>query len=80
MLRIGVAWPILLDMTRQDVVALLREACDQAPSVRHWAKEHNISLTYVIYVLNGERDPGPMILDVLGLEREEFTYRRKEAK
>ena len=65
-------------MTRDDVIALLRTACDEAGSIRQWCLKHKVSQVYALYVLRGERNPGPMILNVLGLEREEATYRRKQ--
>ena len=78
LLRIGIASLMLLTMTRNDVISLLRQACNTAPSVRQWAIQNKLSPVYVNYVLSGDRNPGPSILDALGLEREEFTYRRKE--
>lgn len=42
------------------------------PSHRKWAAKHGLSQQYVSMVINGEREPGPSILDAVGLERVVF--------
>jgi DNA-binding transcriptional regulator YdaS (Cro superfamily) len=41
-----------------------------------WARKHGVSPAYVSDVINGRREPGPAILDALGIERV-VTYRPK---
>lgn len=67
-------------MTADDVRNLLRKACDKSGSNRAWAKAHDVSPAYVSDVLLKRREPGPAILDPLGLEAEEerrVIYRKK---
>ena len=67
-------------MTADDVRQLLRKACDKAGSNRAWAQANDVSPAYVSDVLLRRREPGPAILDPLGLEAIEerrVTYRRK---
>jgi hypothetical protein len=48
---------------------LARRIFDEAAGNRAaWAKNHGLSGAYVNDVLNGQRDPGKKILNVLGLE------------
>jgi DNA-binding transcriptional regulator YdaS (Cro superfamily) len=54
-------------------VAILKQA---APNQAAWARSHGISPAYVSDVINGRREPGPAILDALGIERV-VTYRPK---
>jgi hypothetical protein len=44
--------------------------------VRQLAKEIGVSRTFIFHVIAGRKQPGPKILDFLGLERYE-AYRRK---
>ena len=64
-------------MTADDVRKLLQRACDDAGSQRAWAMRHGVSVVYVNDVLGGNREPGPAILQVLGLEAERRTTYRK---
>ena len=48
---------------------ILRASCRAAGSQAKWARRHGISQTYVTDVLNGRREPGPAMLEVLHLER-----------
>jgi DNA-binding transcriptional regulator YdaS (Cro superfamily) len=41
-----------------------------------WARDHNLSPAYVSDVINGRREPGPAILEALGIERV-VVYRPK---
>lgn len=68
-------------MTADEVRAMLSKACEKAGSLRAWAREHKVSAAYVSDVLNGNRTPGPSILEPLGLALLErtvtHTYRRR---
>lgn len=64
-------------MTLSDVLTLLAGECEKAGSRAAWAKQHDLSPSYVGDVLKGRRDPGEGILKALGLERA-VTYRRKK--
>jgi hypothetical protein len=67
-------------MTEDQVRALLRAACDEAGSIRAWARRHGLSAMYVSNALRGKQAPGPSICKPLGLIREikqTVTYRRK---
>jgi hypothetical protein len=64
-------------MTADDVRRLLQRACDDAGSQRAWALRHGVSVVYVNDVLGGNREPGPAICKVLGLEAERHTTYRK---
>lgn len=66
-------------MTADDVRGILKAACEGAGSNRAWAKANDVSPAYVSDVLLGRREPGPAILEPLGLEAVEerhVTYRR----
>lgn len=56
-------------MTAFEVRDRLLVACRAAGSQRAWALAHGISPVYVGEVLKGVRDPGPLVLRVLGLRR-----------
>ncbi len=57
----------LLD--RVDVFKRLRAACKAAGGQAKWAERHDLSPAHVSEVLNAKRDPGPAVLDALGLKR-----------
>ena len=57
-------------MTIDDVRGLLRKSCRAAGSQQAWAEKHKISPAYVSDVLVERRDPGPAILEALGLRAE----------
>lgn len=65
-------------MTEEEVRALLSSACAKAGGQTAFASLHNLSQPHVSLVLQGEREPGPKILDALALEKV-VTYRAKEA-
>lgn len=70
-------------MTVDDVRTMLRKSCDQAGSLRAWAKEHSVSVAYVSDVLLERRAPGPSILKVFGLQAERHTntvYRKTKGE
>ena len=54
-------------MDTNQVRAALRDAVGTNQSA--WARQHNISPQYVTDVLNERREPGPSILDALGIEK-----------
>lgn len=60
-------------MDVDDVRRLVEGAA--VPSHRKWAGKHGLSQQYVSMVINGEREPGPSILNAVGLERV-VSYRR----
>lgn len=66
--------------TTDDVLAMLREACDAAGGIRPWARLHDLSFQYVHLVLQGDRPPGPAILNPLGLVAERVRIYRWKAK
>jgi hypothetical protein len=64
-------------MRAVDPIAELKRAAARHGSQRRWALAHNLSPQYVTDVLQGRRDPGPGILDALGLVRVVAYYRAK---
>lgn len=64
------------DLTMQDVRDLLSRAVNG--NQKAWATEHGMSGAYVSDTIAGRTDPGPKILDALGLEAVPPTYRRKK--
>lgn len=62
-------------MTKEQVIKLLRSACDRAGTQAAWARAHGIAPAYVNDVLNERREPGDKILAALGIERI-YTRRR----
>jgi hypothetical protein len=69
------------NLSRLDVLEILRRACADAGSLRKWASANDCSAAYVSDVLAGRRDPGPKILKALNLSREvqvrrELLYRK----
>lgn len=64
--------------TAADVRIMLKVGCDEAGSMRAWARNHKLSAAYVSDVILGRREPGPSVCAVLGLEavRHETTYRK----
>jgi hypothetical protein len=63
----------------EDVVGLLRDACEKAGSQRAWATSHGFSPAYISDVLNRRRDPSETVAIALGLVRE-TVYRKKTVK
>ena len=59
---------INLHMNADDVRDRLRDAVTSAGSQTAWARQNGCTVQYVSMVLAGERLPGPLILDALGLE------------
>ena len=70
---------ILPFMTIDDVRAMLRKSCDQAGTLRAWAKVHGLSPAYVSDVVRGNRAPGPSILKALGLHTD-MVYRKTKGE
>ncbi|MBS7789257.1 helix-turn-helix transcriptional regulator [Roseococcus sp. SDR] len=52
-----------------DVFKRLRAACEAAGGQGAWAERHGMSAAYVSEVLNAKREPGPAVLNALGLKR-----------
>lgn len=52
-----------------DVHQLIRAACEAQGSQAAWAALHGLSPSYLSDVLHMKRDPGPAILEALGLIR-----------
>jgi hypothetical protein len=57
-------------MTPDQVLVLLRQACNAAGSQSAWAQQHGVSDAYVSAVLAGKKLPGPRILRGIGLRKE----------
>lgn len=53
----------------------LTKACSAAGSVEKWALSHDLTKQAVYVVLAGKGNPGPKIIEALGLE---IIYRRRE--
>jgi len=65
-------------MDRNSLLALLRRR-QGSKSLRQYARELGISAPYLYDVMRGSRNPGPKLLDSLGLERcieRRVSYRR----
>jgi hypothetical protein len=59
-------------------VTLLLKAAERAGSQKALAAQIPCSEPYIAMVLNGHREPGPKVLEFLGLERvTRVSYRRK---
>ena len=67
--------------TRNEVVAMLRDDIREETQAA-WAERNGMSPAYLSDVLSLRRDPGPKILEVLGLEAVfgPRTYRKKGLK
>lgn len=58
------------------VIAALAQSIAAGGSQLRWCKLNDVSPAYLSDVMNGRREPGPKILDALGLEPVTF-YRPK---
>jgi DNA-binding transcriptional regulator YdaS (Cro superfamily) len=67
-------------MKLEKVVALLVRECRKAGSQKAWADRHGLSGAFVSDAIHGRREPGPTLLDALGLERAPAEYRRKRKR
>lgn len=70
---------ILLHMNREAVIELLTKR-QGSRSLREFAKELGVSASYLSDVYLGHREPGPSILEPLGLNRHRSVtteYKRK---
>lgn len=65
-------------MELDEVLALLRAAIVEAGTAKAWAETHGMNPSYVSDVLKKNRDPGPVVLRPLGLEKV-VSYRRVSA-
>lgn len=50
-----------------EVCRRLSAACAKAGSQKAFAEKHGISTAYLCDVLNARREPGPSVLDAIGL-------------
>lgn len=64
-------------MTADEVRGVLVAAIEKAGGASNWAKSAHVSPAYVGDILKGFREPGPAILNALGIERV-MMYRRKK--
>ena len=64
-------------MNADEVRNLLRRVCQTAGSAAAWAKDHDLSPAYVSDTINKRRDPGPAILEALGIEAK-TEYRKAQ--
>lgn len=60
-------------MTHSDLLAILNQRIAQAGGVTRFAKQIHVSHPYVCAVVNGRQQPGPAILDAIGV-RKVVTY------
>jgi transcriptional regulator with XRE-family HTH domain len=68
-------------MSNIDPRAILQKRLDAGISMRTLATELGVSAAYISDILAGHREPGPAVLDPLGLECDVTvtkTYRRKK--
>lgn len=64
------------NMSLDEVLELLRRTCERAGGQREFARtSKKVSAQYVSQVLARKQEPGPALLEALGLERE-YVYRR----
>jgi transcriptional regulator with XRE-family HTH domain len=59
-----------------DPINLLEKRITKS-SLRAVARELDVSAGYLSHLMKGEREPGPKILDALGIEKV-VTYRKKK--
>lgn len=64
-------------MTTAEVRDVLAKKCQ--PTQKAWSEEHGLSESYVSDVLRGKVEPGPGILEALGLRRVVLYERRRHA-
>lgn len=63
-------------MKHSEIVTRLSEMVQEAGSQKAVADKLGISPSYLWELLRGTRTPGPRVLEALGLERSETTYRK----
>lgn len=63
-----------------DALEVIRRAVEKAGSQKAFAKANGLSEPYVSDVMNGRRDPGPRILEAVGLERYVGYHPKAEAR
>lgn len=66
------------ELTKDELIQVLSDACFAAGGASHWAKSVGISKQYVSDVLKGRTLPGDAICRALGYERVPTTYRKKD--
>lgn len=65
---------MMKELTREDIIQLMRALADERGSQTAAAKEIGITLAYFNDVIQGRKDPGPSILQHFGVEK---TYKKK---
>ncbi len=63
-------------LTRDDIVDLILKLVAKEGSQSAAARRIGISATHLGDILDGSKDPGPVVLEFFGLERE-VLYRKK---
>lgn len=58
---------------------MLRRATDEAGGQKAFASQHGVSQAYISDVLRGRREPGPAILNTLGLVAQPTTYQKAKS-
>jgi transcriptional regulator with XRE-family HTH domain len=56
-------------MTRDELMKLIQQRVEQTGTQAALARELGITAVYLGDVLSGKREPGPKILDALGIRR-----------
>ncbi len=68
-------------MTHLEVVKLVRDEVHRVGTIKSLAEKWHVTSAYVNHVLHYRCQPGPKILDRLGLEKViTIDYRRKEPR
>lgn len=56
-------------ITRDEIMKIIRQRLERAGSQRALAKELGISTQYMNDILRNNREPGPLVLRALGIEK-----------
>lgn len=65
---------MMKELTREDILQMMRDLADQEGSQAAAARKIGISPIYFSDILLGKRDPGPSVLQFFGVEK---TYKKK---
>jgi transcriptional regulator with XRE-family HTH domain len=66
-------------MNKTDMAEHIRQAVLKAGSQSAFARQCNVTRSYIHDLIQGRRDPGPKILDILGIEKVvTVSYRLKD--
>jgi hypothetical protein len=66
------------ELDLEGVRDLLRAEVKLAGTISEWARRAGVSKAYVADILGGKRDPGPAVLEVLGVEVRQVYSRIRE--